>query len=116
MSGTSRHAMRFVLLILVAQIVALFFLSAISQNANTAKDRFALHTSSPAVTPLLLKEKEETDTSDKKQSLSFFTLIDFSNLPRLITKFHSTKFASIVLNYPPDHHPPLYSLHGVFLI
>lgn len=108
--------MRFVLLILVAQCVALIFLSAVTQEVNTRESRFGLHTSSSTVTPLLVKEKEETDTNHKKLGLSLFTLIDFSNLPLLLTKSHSTKITSFALDHHASHHPPLYSLHQVFLI
>jgi len=117
MTGTSRNVMRFVLLILVIQFISPIFSSVITPGINTNEEKLSGHAHhSSLVAPQLLKEKEESDTAIEEVTSSFITLIDFSDLPSVLTAAHATKIIPFAYHERIDHHPPLYTLHSVYLI
>jgi hypothetical protein len=119
MSSIYRHVMRTVLIALLIQVVSPAFLSIITQGANPIhSDHPSLHAHHCSVViPQLLKEKDdESDDKADNVTANYVALIDFTDHTAVLTQHHENKITPFIFRDRFDPHPPLFTLHGVFLI
>ncbi|HEY3402921.1 MAG TPA: hypothetical protein VGK59_06020 [Ohtaekwangia sp.] len=118
MPGIHVKVMRFVLLILVIQFFSPVFLTVITPGSSTVESNgpklHAHHCS--IIAPLLLKEKDETETKSSDTVVEFVALIDFTDHSSVLTELHTNKLTPFVFRDRIDHRPPLFTLNSVFLI
>lgn len=119
MARIYQHIMKTVLIALVIQVVSPAFLLREHANPVFSSDP-SLHTHHCSlIIPQLLKEKEESD-SDKKTddnaTTSFVALIDFTDHTSVLTQYHEYKITPFAFQDRFDHLPPLFTLHGVYII
>ena len=110
--------MRIALLALVFQTVCPLFLSVIAGNNEfQSHGKVTLHAQDHSVNaPTLLKEKDESETEDYEFVVKFIALIDFSDLSSILSQSHNSKIVPFKSLNRIDYRPPLFTLHGVFLI
>lgn len=111
--------MRIVLLALIFQVVSPVFFSVVTQAASFNKETYEItagihHTS--IIAPLLLKEKDESETKIESVDMNFVTLIDFTDHTSALIDLHETKIIPFVFHDRIDHQPPLFTLNSVFII
>ncbi len=109
--------MRLVLVIIIFQFIAPAFISVVAQDTQPSKETSGYHAQhSSIIVPILLKEKEETEesTSDDFSHVDFIPLIDFTDHSFALTELHETTFTPFVNFY--DYQPPLFALHGAYII
>ena len=118
MTGTIKHIMRIVLVLIVFQFIAPAFFPVVSQGAEPNKETSCYHPlHSSIIVPLLLKEKEENEESVSDNStIHFIPLIDFTDHSFVLTELHENKFIPFVYRDRYDYQPPLFTLHGSFII
>jgi hypothetical protein len=120
MTGLRNTIMRFVLVLMMFQFIAPAFLNVIGQGDESQKGTLSYHTeNSVIVFPLFLKEKEETEEESSRIDDAHFDLIpliDFTNQSFALTELHETRFAPLVYRDRYDAHPPLFTLHGSYII
>ena len=118
MPGIQVKVMRFVLLILVIQFFSPVFITVITPGSSTVENNgpklHAHHCS--IIAPLLLKEKDETETKGGDAVVEFVALIDFKDHSSVLTELHTYKFTPFIFRDRINHRPPLFTLHSVFLI
>jgi len=111
------HIMRFILVLLLFQFIAPAFTIVNAQGAVPDRktcDYHQLHHS--IVIPLLLKEKEETESRGDDHIADPVPLIDFTHHSYVLAEFHGLKLTPFIYHYRYDHQPPLFALHSSFLI
>jgi len=118
MPGIQIKVMRFVLLLLVIQFFSPVFLTVITPGSSTVESNqpklHAHHCS--IIAPLLLKEKDESESKICDTSVEFVALIDFKDHSSVLTALHTTKFTPFIFRDQIEHRPPLFTLNRVFLI
>jgi len=111
------HIMRIVLVLLVFQFTAPAFLSVSAQGTEPSQETCGYHPlHNSLVIPILLKEKEETESRCDDSFTDFVALIDFSDHSCVLAEFHASRFTPFVYRSRYDHRPPLFTLYGAFLI
>jgi hypothetical protein len=118
MTELKNTIMRFVLVLMLFQFIAPAFISVISQGADAEKETTNYHAEhSSIIIPLFLKEKEETEESRADDShFDLIPLIDFKDHSFVLTELHETKFTPFIYRDRYDFQPPLFTLHGAFII
>jgi hypothetical protein len=110
--------LRLALIALLFQVVCPLFISVISLSEDhTSRGNTTLHASDHSVeAPQLLKEKEEGETEETEHVAELIPLIDFSNLPLSLSRYHRNKITPFYSFLRFDQHPPLFTLNSVFII
>jgi hypothetical protein len=120
MKKITSYIMRVTLIALVIQVICPLFVSAVSINAefHLVSSKASMHTEKHSVNlPALLKEKEEeSENEDKHSDIVLIPLIDFSDLESVLSRYHNSKITRLTSLDCIDRHPPLFTLHRVFLI
>jgi len=119
MAWIYKQVMRIVLIALLIQFVSPVFLSVITQGTNPIHNIYpSLHAHHCSVViPQLLKEKDESDSKvDGDATINYVALIDFTDHTSVLTQYHTYKITPFIFRDRFDHHPPLFTLHGVFII
>lgn len=116
---TPIHALRLVLLALLIQFSSPVFFSVITAGTPLIDQQgkatlHANHTS--IVAPLLIKEKDESETDTFNFLVNLVALIDFTDHSSVLTERHAIKIKPLGFRDRFDLHPPLFTLFGVFLI
>jgi hypothetical protein len=117
MNEARNHIMRIVLVLILFQFTAPAFLSVNAQGTEPTQGTcgyHALHNS--LVIPILLKEKEETESRCDDSFIDFVALIDFSDQRYVLREFHASRFTPFIYRSRYDYRPPLFTLYGAFLI
>jgi hypothetical protein len=117
MIKTRIHIMRVVLVLTLFQFFTPVFFTVSAQDADPNKEIGGYHpTHNSIVIPVLLKEKEETESRVDDADTDFIPLIDFSDHSFVLAEHHASRLTPFVYRYRYDHQPPLFTLHGAFLI
>jgi hypothetical protein len=103
---------------LVQVLCPLFFsIRTINNEFQVYSSETSFHQEKHSVNaPILLKEKDESETETRVFQVELVTLIDFSELPAVLSEFHNSKFTPLVYLNRIDHRPPLFTLNSVFQI
>ena len=116
MSETKIHIMRFVLVLLLFQFIAPGLIPVSAQATRSNRDIYIYDQQHHSlVMPVLLKEKEETESRDDAFA-DVAPLIDFSDHRYVLAEFHTAKLTPFVYRQRYNLQPPLFMLHGAFLI
>jgi len=117
MNETRIHIMRFVLVLLLFQFIAPAFPSVDAQDSVPDRETCVYHKLQHSIIiPVLLKEKEETESRSDDSFTGVIPLIDFSDHSYVLAEFHTSKFTPFIYHDRYDHRPPLFTLHGSYLI
>lgn len=111
--------MQLALLALLVQVIFPLFLSirTLDNEFQIQSSELSIHASKHSVNaPMLLKEKDETETENRDFGVELITLIDFSALPSVLSAFHNSKLVPFQFFNKIDFRPPLFTLHRVFII
>jgi hypothetical protein len=109
--------MRFVLVLLLFQFIAPALVPGSPQVATSNQETCIDNPQRQSlIIPVLLKEKEETESRGDDAFADVAPLIDFSDHRYVLAEFHTSKFTPRVYLQQYDHRPPLFMLHGAFLI
>lgn len=112
--------MQLALLALLVQVIfPLFFSIRTLDNEfqTNSSGGWSIHAEKHSVNaPTLLKEKDESETETRDFAVAFFTLIDFTELPSLLSAFHNAKIVPSLFFNKIDFRPPLFTLYRVFVI
>jgi len=116
MIETKIHIMRFILVLLLFQLIAPV-LPTVSAQDDVPDHQACVYQSHHAlIIPVLLKEKEETESRGDDSFTHAIRLIDFSDHSSVLAEFHTSRFTPSLYDYRYDHRPPLFMLHSSFLI
>lgn len=112
------HALRLVLIALAIQFSSPVFYSVITTGAPLdGEAKTSIHANhSSIIAPQLIKEKDETESETLHFGVELVTLIDFTDHSFVLTAWHALKIAPLSFRNQVDPHPPLFTLHRVFLI
>ena len=120
MKGLSKFFCCLILTSLLLQAISPIFFSVLSSSPETSFKRFektSLHPERHSViAPLILKEKEETESDDNALLLEFIPLIDFSRQKVLLAERHAHKITHLLFDNRVDTRPPLYVLNSTYVI
>jgi hypothetical protein len=116
MERDSPNLLRIVIFALLLQVLCPLFTTIASEYpvaANTA----TLHAEHHSVTaPVLYKEKEEGEERSEDFTVELVQLIDFTEHSYVLSDYHSFRISPLRYHHLIDYQPPLFALHGVFLI
>lgn len=104
---------------LLFQTVSPIFLTVLTNGQDQIEhfEKTTLHAEKHClVAPLILKEKEESETKEEGFRLEMVTLIDFSNQEILLAARHSNKITPLIYLDQINTHPPLFALNSALLI
>lgn len=113
------HALRLVLLALLIQFSSPVFFSVVAAGTSlTSKEgKTTLHTDHTSiVAPLLIKEKDESESESFNLFVNLVALIDFTDHSFVLTESHCYKIIPLLFHNRFDPRPPLFTLFRVFLI
>ena len=117
MNETRIHIMRFIVVLLLFQFMAPAFTLVNTQGIGPNREaciwRQKCHS---LIIPVLLKEKEETESRGDDSFADCAPLIDFSAHTCVLAAFHTARSTPFIHHHPYDHRPPLFTLHRSFLI
>jgi hypothetical protein len=104
---------------LLFQTVSPIFLTVLTDGQDQAEhfENAILHAEKHSViAPLILKEKEESETKEDDFRLEMIPLIDFSNQGIQLAAQHSNKITPLVYLDQIDTQPPLFKLNSALII
>ena len=104
---------------LLFQTVSPIFLTVLTDGQDQIEhfEKTSVHAEKHSlVAPLILKEKEESETKEEGFRLEMVKLIDFSNQEILLAARHSHKITPLLFLDQIDTHPPLFTLNSALLI
>ena len=116
MIETRIHIMRFILVLLLFQFMAPVLPSASAQDDMPDHQTCVYPQHHALIMPVLLKEKEETESRSADSFAPSVPLIDFSDHSCVLAEFHTAKSTPSLYDYRYDRCPPLFTLHSSFLI
>lgn len=115
MSSISKQIVRIALLVMLFQFVGPAFLSVATQRESVSKETTIGIEHSSIVVPLLLKEKDEKESTQASSNSQLALLIDLSSHVLNLTAAHDNKHAKVYEEHGIAH-PPLFKVFCTFLI
>jgi hypothetical protein len=110
------HLFRLVTIVLILQVLIPMYITLVSDlQEHFDEHRYHAERHSIAL-PLLLRENDESETEVEDLNIHLIQLIDFTEHSSFLRQYHNTKLSPLTVLDQIDHSPPLFTLHGVFLI